>query len=105
VTSKIGSGGVDNRPVQVATDRGVKRVKDAADSSTAQVAKASSGNSGVQITDSARQLAALEQAIRAMPEVDDAKIAEIRNAIEAGTYQVSPERIADKILRWESELS
>ena len=104
MTSKIGSGGVDNRPVQVATDRGVKRAKDAADPA-ATAAKAPSGNSGVQITDSARQLAALEQAIRGMPEVDDAKVAEIRNAIEDGTYQVSPERIADKILRWESELS
>lgn len=105
MTSKIGSGGVDNRPVQVATDRGVKRVKDSADSSAANAAKGTSANSGVQITDSARQLAALEQAIRAMPEVDEAKVAEIRNAIEDGTYQVSPERIADKILRWESELS
>ena len=103
MTNKIGSGGVDNRPVQVAPERGVKRAKDAADSapSPAKVA----ATEGVRITDSARQLAALEQAIRALPDVDDAKIAEIRNAIESGTYEVSPERIADKLLRWEQELT
>jgi negative regulator of flagellin synthesis FlgM len=59
----------------------------------------------VRITDSARQLAALEQAIRALPDVDDAKVSEIRNAIESGTYEVSPDRIADKLMRWEKELA
>jgi negative regulator of flagellin synthesis FlgM len=104
VTNKIGSGGVDNRPVQVAPERAVKRAKDAADAAPS-AAKVASAGEGVRITDSARQLAALEQAIRALPDVDDAKIAEIRNAIESGTYEVSPERIADKLLRWEKELT
>lgn len=102
MTSKIGSGGIDNRPVHVASERGVKRVKDSADANAASTAK-TAGAEGVKITDSARQLAALEQAIRALPTVDDAKVAEIRNAIESGTYEVSPERIADKLLRWEKE--
>jgi negative regulator of flagellin synthesis FlgM len=101
VTNKIGSGGVDNRPVHVASER-VAKPKDAAGTSPA--AKPA-GTEGVRITDSARQLAALEQAIRSMPEVDDAKVAEIRNAIETGTYEVSPERIADKLMRMENELA
>lgn len=103
MTNKIGSNGIDNRPVQVTTDRGVKRVKDSTE--TPATVKAPAASSGVSITHSARQLAALEQAIRALPEVDEAKVARIREAIAAGSYEVSPERIAEKLLRMEHDLS
>ena len=103
MTNKIGSNGIDNRPVHVTTDRDVKRVKDSADAPAA--AKAPTAASGVSITNSARQLAALEQAIRALPDVDDAKVARIREAIATGTYEVSPERIAEKLLRLEHDLA
>ena len=106
MTNKIGSGGVDNRPVQVGSDRGVKRAKDSADAASSATAKPveSAGGQGVRITDSARQLAALEQAIRELPDVDEARVAKVRAAIADGTYQVSPDRIADKLLRMENEL-
>ena len=105
MTTKIGSGGIDNRPSQVGTDRAVKRAANAEANApkTADAGKAAGGQ-GIHITDSARQLAALEQAIRNMPEVNDAKVAEIRNAIANGSYQVAPERIAEKLLRLEQEL-
>jgi negative regulator of flagellin synthesis FlgM len=107
VTNKIGSGGVDNRPVQVSSDRGVKRTKDSADAATTATSKpvATADSTGVRITDSARQLAALEQAIRELPDVDEARVAKVRAAIADGTYQVAPDRIADKLLRLENELS
>ena len=103
MTSKIGSGGVDNRPVQVASEQGVKRAKSSTEAAPA-AAKAVAGE-GVNITDSARQLAALEQAIRTLPDVDEARVAAIRGAIANGTYEVSPDRIADKLLRWEQDLA
>jgi len=37
--------------------------------------------------------------------VNEARVAQIRLAIEEGRYQVDPERIADKLLRTEQELS
>ncbi len=104
MTNKIGSGGIDNRPVQVASEQGVKRVKSPAEAAPAAAKPAASGE-GVQITDSARQLAALEQAIRTLPDVDEARVAAIRTAIESGTYEVSPERIAEKLMRLEKELA
>jgi negative regulator of flagellin synthesis FlgM len=105
VTSKIGSGGIDNRPVQVGSDRGVKRAKDSADAASPATAKpVSTDDTGVRITDSARQLAALEQAIRDIPDIDEARVAKARAAIADGTYQVAPNRIADKLLRLENEL-
>ncbi len=58
----------------------------------------------MQITDQARQLAALEQTVNSVPVVNEAKVARIRQAIEDGSYQVSPERIADKLLRMDRDL-
>jgi negative regulator of flagellin synthesis FlgM len=107
VTNKIGTGGIDNRPVQVGSDRAVKRTNDSSDGAVAGAAKppASTSDTGVRITDSARQLAALEQAISDLPEIDAARVAKARNAIADGTYQVAADRIADKLLHLEKELS
>jgi len=58
----------------------------------------------VQITDQARQLAALERAVQDAPVVNEARVAAVRLAVEEGRYEVVPERIADKLLRMEHEL-
>jgi negative regulator of flagellin synthesis FlgM len=93
--------GFDNRPVQVGADKAVGRARDAA---AAPSEKASAGDA-VRITEQARQLAALEQAVQAAPIVDETRVAAIRQAIEDGSYEVSPERIADKLLRMDRDLS
>jgi len=99
VTTKIT--GYQNTPVQVGTDKSVSRAKDGA-ASSAEVA--SKPANPVQITDQARQLAALEQTVNSVPVVNEAKVARIRQAIEDGSYQVSAERIADKLLRMDRDL-
>jgi negative regulator of flagellin synthesis FlgM len=99
VTTKIT--GYQNRPVQVGTDKKVSAKSDAA-ASTTQVGPASTNP--VRITDQARQLAALEQALSDLPAVNEARVAAIRLSIEQGQYEVSPERIADSLLRTEREL-
>jgi negative regulator of flagellin synthesis FlgM len=93
--------GYHNRPVQAGTDKKVARSNDA---NTGSSAGAVSSNSPIQITDQARQLAALEQALQGMPVVNEARVTEIRNAIEEGRYEVAPERIADKLMSIENEL-
>jgi len=100
VTTKIN--GLNNRPVQLGTDKKVSSTSDAA----AAPAKASvAAASPVHITDQARQLAALEQALNEVPVVNEARVDAVRLAIEEGRYEVHPERIADKLLRTERELS
>ena len=42
--------------------------------------------------------------MNSLPVVNEAKVAAIRSAIEDGSYQVVPERIADKLLRMDREL-
>jgi negative regulator of flagellin synthesis FlgM len=93
--------GYHNRPVQAGTDKKVSRTNDASTGSSPQ---AVSSGSPIQITDQARQLAALEQAVQGMPVVNEARVAEIRNAIEEGRYEVAPERIADKLITIEQDL-
>ena len=99
MTTKIT--GYQNPAVQVGTDKTVSRTRDGA--STAPEVAGKPANP-VQITDQARQLAALEQTVNSLPVVNEAKVAAIRSAIEDGSYQVVPERIADKLLRMDREL-
>jgi negative regulator of flagellin synthesis FlgM len=101
VTSKIG--GYGNRPVQTGADKTVARERDAA-TSASKSAQAGKPATPVRITDQARQLAALERAVHDTPVVNDARVAAVRTALEEGRYEVSPERIADKLLRMEQEL-
>ncbi len=102
MSNKIGSGGIEGRPAQVGGDRTVKKAP-GGPPQTAPAADVGKG-AGVQITDSARQLAALEQAIRTMPDVDENRVQTIRAAIADGSYKVSPDRIAEKLMRIEGEL-
>jgi len=98
VTTKIT--GYQNPAVQIGTDKTVSRARDGAASAPEVAGKPSNP---VQITEQARQLAALEQTVNSLPVVNEAKVAAIRSAIEDGSYQVVPERIADKLLRMERE--
>jgi negative regulator of flagellin synthesis FlgM len=59
----------------------------------------------VRITDTATRLAALEQALRDAPAVDEARVAELRSAIEQGRYTVQPEHIASQLLQLEQALA
>ena len=99
MTTKIT--GYQNPPVQVGADKSVSRARDGAANAADVAGKPASP---VQITDQARQLAALEQSVNSLPVVNEAKVAAIRSAIEEGSYQVVPERIADKLLRMDRDL-
>lgn len=100
MTTKIG--GYQNRPVQVGGDKATPRTRDGAGGATET--GASTQASPIRITDQARQLAALEQAVQSLPVVNEARVAEIRTAIEEGRYQVAPERIAEKLMRMDQDL-
>lgn len=91
-----------NRPVQTGAEKPVSRAGDAV---SASAPAAAASGSPVSITDQARRLASLEQAVHSLPVVNEARVAQIRQAIEEGRYQVQPERIAEKLLRAEQELS
>ncbi len=94
--------GLDTRPVSVGAGRGVTRTPDTAVGGTNSQPAASTGE--VHITDSANKLASLEQTLRDLPAVDDARVAQVRNALADGTYTVHPEHIADQLMQLEHSL-
>jgi negative regulator of flagellin synthesis FlgM len=101
VSNKIN--GLENRPVQVSSGSGARAV--AGRSSEQQAPAAPPVTGDVHITDAARTLASLEQSIKDMPEVDEKKVSLVRDALRDGNYKIDSQRVADKFLRMEQELS
>ncbi|MBW7469658.1 flagellar biosynthesis anti-sigma factor FlgM [Marinobacter sp. F4218] len=52
----------------------------------------------VSLSSQAKDLKQLEQKLGDYPEMDDDRIAEIRSALENGTYKVDAEKLAQKML-------
>jgi negative regulator of flagellin synthesis FlgM len=67
-------------------------------------AAASQASDHVTLTDSARSLQKIEEAIAKAPVVDSAKVATIKQAVSSGTYQIDSGRVADKLLQFERGL-
>lgn len=59
----------------------------------------------VHITDTASQLAALEQSLRAAPAVDAARVAQLQSAIEQGRYTVNSDHVATQLVQMERALA
>ena len=79
-----------------------KSGSDASDSTAATAASQSADH--VTLTDSARSLQKIEEAIARAPAVDTAKVAAIKQAVNSGTYQIDTGRVADKLLQFERGL-
>ena len=58
----------------------------------------------VTLTDSARLLQKLGDAVASAPVVDAAKVASVKQALQSGTYKVDAGRVADKLLKFERGL-
>ncbi len=71
--------------------------------STASTA-ASQSSDHVTLTDSARSLQKIEEAIAKAPVVDSAKVAAVKQSVSSGTYKIDTGRVADKILQFERGL-
>jgi negative regulator of flagellin synthesis FlgM len=58
----------------------------------------------VTLTDTAAQLHKLEATILAAPIIDTARVEDVKQAIRNGQFQINPQRVADKMLRFENSL-
>jgi negative regulator of flagellin synthesis FlgM len=66
-----------------------------------QVQRSSEGNSSsdrLELSIRSREMSHLEELAQSVSDVRESKIAQIRGAIESGTYNVKAEKIAEKII-------
>jgi len=66
-----------------------------------QATGSSAGSDTVSLTNTAARMRSLENTVASMPVVDSQRVAEIKQAITEGRYQINPERIAEKMLDME----
>lgn len=70
---------------------------------SASPAAASSGDT-VTITGPALAMQKLSEAVANAPVVNTQKVSSVKRAVQDGTYTIDPERVADKLLQYESGL-
>jgi negative regulator of flagellin synthesis FlgM len=70
---------------------------------SASAATAQTGDH-VTLTDSARSMQKIEEAVAKAPVVNAEKVAAVKQAIGAGTYKIDVGRVADKMLKYERGL-
>ena len=93
--------GIDGRPVQVGGGAPVSRARDTTDGRKAETTGTASN---IDVSDTARTLAALEEKLAGMPVVNEARVDAVRRALDEGRYHVDAQRLADKMLRFEGDL-
>jgi negative regulator of flagellin synthesis FlgM len=93
--------GIDGRPVQVGGGAPVSRARNSTDGGKAET---TSSSSNIDVSDTARTLAALEDKISALPVVSDSRVETVRRALDEGRYHVDAQRVADKMMRFEGDL-
>ena len=76
----------------------------AATQNAGPAAGSTSATDSVRITDTASHLVTAEQALNAVPVVNRDRVSQVSESLNAGTYRVSPERIANQLLQFEQLL-
>lgn len=100
VSSKITT--VETKPARIAPGSPVQRRQDAAPAGSGP---SPADGADLHLTGAARNLASIEQALRAMPAVDELRVAAVRQRLQDGSYEIEPQRVADRLLRMEADLA
>lgn len=87
-------------PAEIAGQAAARRAERANNQAQAKADPQStrSSSDSLEISDRSRELARARQAVDAAPDVRADRVAEIKQRIEDGTYSVSPELLARKLL-------
>jgi negative regulator of flagellin synthesis FlgM len=96
--------GTEGSPIQGGGTRGVDPVRGVAAARAAVAKTPDAPADDVHITESARQLLGLQQAIAEVPDVNAKRVEELRSAIEQQRYSVNSAKIADRLLQLEGDL-
>lgn len=100
VSNKIN--GLEPRPARVTATSGVRALPGA---TAGPGQEAAQSESSVKLTDASRNLTTIADSLRAMPAVDELRVAAVKQRLQDGTYEIDPQRVADRLLRLESDLA
>ncbi len=79
-------------------------VADKVDTATDQKPATPDANDSVSLSSASLTISKIEAQLANISDVDAAKVAKIKSAVQSGSYQISTEAIADKIQSEESSL-
>ncbi len=65
---------------------------------TSGTGRVSSGRDAVEISSIGKDIQTVKAAVKSAPDIRESKVADLKKQIEAGTYNVSGESFADKLL-------
>jgi len=96
--------GINSNKSSQMGDRNVSSVKNSDDSKKASDSMGSmaSSHDKVTLTDTAAKLKSLESDLANQPVVDGGRVKHMQSSIQSGSYEMNPERIADKMINFES---
>lgn len=80
------------------------RLKSVAVANNAKSDRATPSDDKVTVTDTATRIRQLEANLSTMPDIDNARVQAIRQAISEGSYRIDPDRIAANLLKLEKDL-
>ncbi|MCL1141714.1 flagellar biosynthesis anti-sigma factor FlgM [Shewanella gaetbuli] len=98
---------IDINKLRTATPSPVNTSRDAKGSSaaaTSSTTNTTAKSDSVSITSQAQELQSAQAKIANLPEVNQQKVDEIKQAIAEGRYKVDPEKLAANIASFEAEL-
>ncbi len=90
-------------PIKGSNSNGVVADKTQGEAAAAGAPKSKTGDT-VTLTNSARSLQKIEEAVAKAPVVNASKVAAVKQAINSGNYQIDAGRVADKLLQFERGL-
>ena len=96
--------GPEGSPIAGSNTRNVARVRTAASTPPAAQGSPAELAENVHITDTARALLALQDAVAHAPDMDSARVEQLRLSIEQQKYQPNAARIADRLMSLEGDL-
>lgn len=95
--------GISQRPVPAGGSSRSPAAERSGGEDRAAAARGAAGDK-VTLTDTARQLQKLADAVQSAPDTDAARVAALKESVERGDYKVDADKVATKLIALEREL-